>query len=375
MLIGSKVSGIVRRIFDTKNKHFTTKFPDKKLLICYIVIFLLLELLFIPIVVTSSSPVNGFDTNNSTTDSSSNSLATDDKSSDSSDGSIAADDKSTNSDGSSLAVDDTSTSSGSNSYVVDDKSSDSSNGSFDINDTSTESSDISYVYNKSNNFSTSPYLNINYNASNERTVSIEEIVSIAENNLGDITSGQEKEVTIEYYNDIDSVRFTAATNLKDASVTIIKLKDKPEEIIDPPKKNISVYKYLDIKLTANDSYVQEDDLKSLEFKFKVEKTWIKDYKIDKETIRLIRYHDGIWQNLSTTLVNENETYVYYSAESPGFSTFAVVGSKVVEKSESYDKDEIIIPWSIIFAFIIVLIVMLVIILFKARYIYLKEDNK
>ena len=368
----------MRRIFNTENKHLTKKITARKLLICYIVIFLLLELLFIPFVATSSPPANGFDTNNNTTDSSGGPLVGDDTSAGSGDNSYVDDDKPTDSSDGSLYVDDTSTSSGDNSYVVDDKSSDSSSSSLIVDDTSTGSDSNSYSDNNNNNptnFSTSPYLDENYYAPNERTVPVEEIESIAENKLGDLSSGQEKEVTIEYFKDIDSVKLSAATNLKEVKVTIIKLKDKPEDIIDPPKKDISVYKYLDIKLTSNDTYVQEADLRSLEFKFRVETAWIKNNKIDKETIKLIRYHDSIWQNLTTVLVSENETYVYYTAESPGFSTFAVVGSKVVEKNESYVTEEISIPWSIIFAFIISLIIMLVIILFKARYIYLKEDYK
>ena len=364
----------MRRIFNTENKHLTKKITARKLLICYIVIFLLLELLFIPFVATSSPPANGFDTNNNTTDSSGGPLVGNDTSAGSGDNSYVDDDKPTDSSDGSLYVDDTSTSSGDNSYVVDDKSSDSSGGSLIVDDTSTGSDSNSYSdNNNSTNLSTSPYLDENYYAPNERAVPIEEIVSIAENKIGDLSNGQEKEVAIEYFDDMDSVKFTPTTNLEEVKVTIIKLKDKPEEIIDPLQKNLSVYKYLDIKLTANDTYVEEADLKSLEFKFKVEKTWINNNKIDKETIKLIRYHDSEWQNLSTTLNNENETYVYYTAESPGFSTFAVVGSKVVEKSESYVSKEISIPWSIIFAFIISLIIMLVIILFKARYIYLKED--
>jgi PGF-pre-PGF domain-containing protein len=312
-----------------------------------------------PFVVTSSSPANSFDMKNTTTDSGDSSVVVDDKSSDTGDGSVVVDDKTSDS--------------GDSSVVVDDKSS-YSDGSVAVDDKLTDSNDDSLIMdNTSKNSSINTYLHDTYYAPDERAVPIEEIVSIAENKIGNLSNGQEKEVAIEYFDDMDSVKLTPTTNLEEVKITIIKLKDKPEEIIDPPKKNISVYKYLDIKLTANDTYLEEADINLLEFKFKVEKTWINNNKIDKETIKLIRYHDSKWQNLSTTLNSENETFVFYNAESPGCSTFAVVGSKVVEKSESYATDEIHIPWSIIFAFIISLIIMLVIFLFKARYIYIKED--
>ena len=214
-------------------------------------------------------------------------------------------------------------------------------------------------------------------APNERLVPVKEIVSMTEYEMENLSSEEEKEATLENSEEtsICSVDFTAATNLKKVNVTVIKLKDKPEEIIEPPKKNISVYKYLDIKLTADDEYVEEDNIKSLKFKFKVEQTWITDNNIDKVTIILIRYHDGEWQNLSTTLTSEDETYIYYEAESPGCSTFAVVGSKVVEKGEAFETDEPEIPWIVIIGFIIAAIVTLLIVLFKARYIYLGEDFK
>ena len=326
----------MRRIFDTKNKYLTKKILQKRILVSFIVIFLLLEFLFLTFAVTSSPLLISLDTKGETTDSVSNLLV--------------EDDKPTDSEINLFVVDDTTIVSASDLFVVDDKP--------------TVSSSIPFIEN--DNF---------YYAPNERIVPTEEIESITENKLGDLTSGEVKEVKVEYFGSIDNVKFTPAKNLKEVKVTVIKLKDKPKEIIDPPKKNISVYKYLDIKLIANDTYVEEDDIKSLEFKFKVEKSWINNDKIDKATIRLIRYHDGEWQNLSTILNSENETYIYYTAVSPGFSTFAVVGSEVVERSESYTSKDMSIPWTIIIAFITSLTIILVVILFKARYIYRKDDSK
>ena len=361
----------MRRIFGIKNKHLTKKILHRKLLISYIVIFLLLELVFLPFSVTSFTPTNGLDMNDKPTDSSSNSLIVDDKPTDSSGSSLVIDDIPTDSSNGSAVVDDKSSVSGSDSYVVDDKPTDSSSNSLIVDDKPIGSSSNSYVVDDkpidSSGNSLVEDANFYY-APNERFVPTEEIVSITKNKLGDLSSGEEKEVKIEYFEDIDSVKLTPATNLEDVKVTIIKLKDKPEEIIDPPKKNISVYKYLDIKLIANDTYVEENNIKSLEFKFKVEKSWINNNKIDKATIRLIRYHDSEWQNLSTILNSENETYIYYTAVSPGFSTFAVVGSEVVERSESYTSEDMSIPWTIIIAFITSLTIILVVILFKARYI-------
>ncbi len=307
---------------------------------------------------------DGADGNTKTTDSGCSTIVEEDTPTDSDSGSTVVDDTPTGTNSDSSDVDENPTDTSGNSYVVDDKTTDTSSNSLIVDNKSTNSSGISL-------FDDDTF----YYAPNERIVSTNEIVSISENTLGDLSSGIEKEVKIESSVDIDSVKLTPSTNLEEVKVTIIKLKEKPEEIIDPPKKNVSIYKYLDIKLIANDTFIDEEEINSLEFNFKVEKTWITENHIDRTTIKLIRYHDGVWQNLSTTLNNENETCIYYTAASPGFSTFAVVGSKVVEKSESYGSDDISIPWSIIIAFIMTLTIMLVFILFKARYIYLKDDNK
>ena len=359
------------------NRNFSKKSLHKKLFINFIVIFLLLELLFIPFSVASFTTSDGLAGNTKTTNTSTTPPVVGDEPTDSGSSSLVGDDTPTDSgddlsDGyeipsdssdTSNVLDDKSTDSSGNYYTSDDKSSDSSSNYLISDDKPSNSSGNSLTYD--NNF---------YYTPNERIVPTEEIVSISDNILGDLSSGIEKELKIEYFDDIDSVKLTPATDLEEVRITIIKLKDKPEEIIDPPISNISIYKYLDIKLIANDTYVDEDEIDSLEFKFKVEKSWIYNNKIDRTTIKLIRYHDGVWQNLSTKLNSENETYIYYTAASPGFSTFAVVGSKVVEKSESYGSDDSI-PWSIIFAFIMLLTIMLIIILFKARYIYLKDDSK
>ena len=82
----------------------------------------------------------------------------------------------------------------------------------------------------------------------------------------------------------------------------------------------------------------------------------------------MRYHDGEWQNLNTTLLDEDETYVYYEAETPGCSTFAVVGSRVIEIKET-GTGGFDIPWIVIFGFTVLSVFVLGVIIFKGRIIY------
>ncbi len=59
--------------------------------------------------------------------------------------------------------------------------------------------------------------------------------------------------------------------------------------------------------------------------FKVEKSWIQDKKIDKSSITLNRYSDKTWNQLPTSLSSEDDKYLYFTAQTPGFSPFAITG--------------------------------------------------
>jgi len=94
----------------------------------------------------------------------------------------------------------------------------------------------------------------------------------------------------------------------------------------------------------------------------------------KKTILLVRYHDTEWQNLTTTYLSEDDTYIYYEAETPGLSTFAVVGSELIESSASYVEETPEVPWILNMGIIASSSTMLFVVLFKARYIYLDEED-
>ena len=59
--------------------------------------------------------------------------------------------------------------------------------------------------------------------------------------------------------------------------------------------------------------------------FKVEKSWIQDKKIDQSSITLNRYSDKKWNPLPTSLSSEDDKYLYFTAKTPGFSPFAIMG--------------------------------------------------
>ena len=102
----------------------------------------------------------------------------------------------------------------------------------------------------------------------------------------------------------------------------------------------------------------ECEIESITIRFKVEQSWVKENDIDKETILLTRYYNGEWQELPITYISEDTTYIYFDAEAPGLSTFAIVGNELEV------APEIGIPWLIIIFIMIAAIVGVGLFLYK-----------
>ncbi len=89
----------------------------------------------------------------------------------------------------------------------------------------------------------------------------------------------------------------------------------------------ATYKYLNI-VAEN---ITDAQIESVVIRFKVEKSWIILNDINIATITLNRYDSltGEWTSLPTTYLSEDDTYVYFSAVSPGLSIFGVSGSTII----------------------------------------------
>ena len=85
-----------------------------------------------------------------------------------------------------------------------------------------------------------------------------------------------------------------------------------------------VYKYLNIWV-GNGGFGDSNNIANAVINFKVEKSWIQDGNIDKSSITLNRYSDKKWNQLSTNLSGEDDKYLYFTAKTPGFSSFAITG--------------------------------------------------
>jgi PGF-pre-PGF domain-containing protein len=134
----------------------------------------------------------------------------------------------------------------------------------------------------------------------------------------EITPNESASITIEKEGiELTKIQIKVKNRVNNVEIRIKKLKDKPEGVTKAMGK---VYQYVEIT-----SKNIGENIERINIDFKVNRTWIKNNNIDPSTIALNRYSDNKWERLSTTLTNETKDYIYYSAESPGFSVFAISG--------------------------------------------------
>ena len=217
------------------------------------------------------------------------------------------------------------------------------------------------------------------NSSTNSTI-IFELVNIGyqiEEEIGDILIGQEVEVIVDSLDTqetyIEKLKFTPSIDLENVKISINYLTEKPEEVEHPTiKDNKPIYGYVDIKLTANDEYIEE---MLTVINFYVKKEWIVKNNLDENSIVLIRHRHGQWQQLETKIISSDNIRVYYESITPGFSTFAVVGNSLVKIDDPYTSNIMPeIPFEVMILLIIIILTSLIYILFKSKYIYFKDEK-
>ncbi|MBN2042338.1 MAG: VCBS repeat-containing protein [Candidatus Aenigmarchaeota archaeon] len=127
-------------------------------------------------------------------------------------------------------------------------------------------------------------------------------------------------------NAVSGVNIKVKNEITGVIINITRLDSKPDSI--PPVPEAEIYQYLNITNTN----LSDDNIENGSIDFRVEKEWIENNSINKTTVQLLRYHVDGWQELDTIIVNEDSDFIYYHAETPGFSVFAIYG-KILEEPE------------------------------------------
>ena len=136
----------------------------------------------------------------------------------------------------------------------------------------------------------------------------------------------------EEENPIDIVEFKSLVTAGYTNVLVEVLKDTSNLVSTaPPGK---VYKNINIWVGSG-GWASSKTIANPKISFSVDKSWISGNDIDPATVKLLRYTTE-WTELKTTKTSDDADKVYYSAETPGFSPFAITA--LTEDGEEITSD-------------------------------------
>jgi PGF-pre-PGF domain-containing protein len=118
------------------------------------------------------------------------------------------------------------------------------------------------------------------------------------------------------------VSFDAKRTLGKTTTVAEMLKGKSALVSELPSGE--VYKSFNIWV-GNGGVATSKNIENPSVCFKVEKSWIQDKKIDQVSIALNTYNDEKWVQLPVNLLQEDDKFLYFTAEVPEFSSFAITG--------------------------------------------------
>lgn len=128
---------------------------------------------------------------------------------------------------------------------------------------------------------------------------------------------------------VNEIKFTAVNALSNVEVKVSSLKDKPTVL---PAAS-SVYQYLEIA----PKNLKSTDVNKATITFKVTKYWLNANGFKESDVALSRYASNFWSQLPTTAVSSDAESVTYSADTPGFSYFAIVSKAVKAEKKAEEK--------------------------------------
>ncbi|AKB85330.1 PGF-pre-PGF domain-containing protein [Methanococcoides methylutens] len=122
-------------------------------------------------------------------------------------------------------------------------------------------------------------------------------------------------------NPIRYINFSAVRNYQRTSTTIEVLKSR-SAMVDASAPGI-VYSNLNIWV-GKSGFATEDNIADPVIGFSVAKDWLAENDVGEDSIILYRHSENRWNALNTGKIGEDGSYIYFEAETPGFSPFAIV---------------------------------------------------
>ena len=121
-------------------------------------------------------------------------------------------------------------------------------------------------------------------------------------------------------NEIVAVEFDPKKNFGKIT-TIVEILKNTSSIVKEPAPG-TVYRNLNIWV-GNSGFSSSENLENARISFRVNRAWLSENGIDENTMTLYRHSENTWNALPTILTGEDKGHFYFSAETPGFSPFAI----------------------------------------------------
>ncbi|WP_440955843.1 NosD domain-containing protein [Methanosarcina sp. Mfa9] len=121
------------------------------------------------------------------------------------------------------------------------------------------------------------------------------------------------------------VAFDAKRTFGRTFTTIEMLKGKSALVKELPAG--IVYKNVNIWV-GNEGVESPENIGNAVIGFRVEKEWLESNGVDENAVLLYRYSGEEWSALVTRVTGDDENFVYFEAETPGYSPFSIVASQV-----------------------------------------------
>jgi PGF-pre-PGF domain-containing protein len=130
---------------------------------------------------------------------------------------------------------------------------------------------------------------------------------------------------------VDYISFTSEKTVGKTTAIVEDLKNKSFLVSKLPDG--IVYKSFNVWV-GNAGYGDSNSILDATISFKVDKSWIQENDIDPSSIVLYKYDDEKkeWEKLSVNLEREDNEFLHFTANVPGYSSFVITGEKGKEST-------------------------------------------
>ncbi|WP_229392436.1 NosD domain-containing protein [Methanosarcina sp. DH2] len=140
-----------------------------------------------------------------------------------------------------------------------------------------------------------------------------------------IIEGQQAEFTFsEPGCSVMGIRFVSGTSAGTVTGKVEILSGLPKTVLEGPEG--MVFQYMNIVI-GSQFFGESGNFEGAMIDFKVPRSWVDENNINEARLVLNRYHDKAWTQLETEKTGEDDEFLYFRAETPGFSFYSITGEK------------------------------------------------